>query len=49
LGSSKDPSDLADIPAAIILGIAGGALGALFIWVNTKYNVVRKYKLKQKW
>ena len=49
LADSHDSSDLAQIPAAIILGIIGGLLGAGFIYVNTKVNLFRKYQLKFKW
>lgn len=49
LGSDNDPADLAELPAAIIFGVIGGLLGATFIYLNNKYNLVRKYHLKQKW
>jgi H+/Cl- antiporter ClcA len=34
---------------AVIIGIVGGCLGALFISVNFKMNVIRKRLLKTKW
>lgn len=37
------------IPAAIILGVIGGALGAAFININTRANAVRKKCLPTKW
>lgn len=37
------------IPAAIVIGIIGGALGALFINVNFRMNALRKSCLKTKW
>lgn len=49
MGASTDPADLPELPAAIILGIIGGLLGAGFIYCNNRYNLIRKYYLKQKW
>lgn len=37
------------IPAAIVIGIVGGALGALFINVNFRMNALRKKLLTTKW
>ncbi len=35
--------------AAVFLGFGGGLLGAFFIIVNNKINILRKHVLKQKW
>lgn len=37
------------VPAAIILGVIGGMLGAAFININTRAGTVRKKCLKTKW
>ena len=37
------------LPGSIILGIIGGATGALFINVNTRMAGIRKIILKKKW
>jgi chloride channel 7 len=37
------------MPGAIVLGITGGCLGALFINVNTRVNAYRKVLLTSKW
>ena len=40
---------MSTIPAAIILGIVCGLLGALFIWVNTNLSKIRKRIITKKW
>jgi len=40
---------LSVLPNAIILGIEGGLLGALFINVNSRVNILRSKLLKSKW
>ena len=43
---SPDPST---IPAAIILGVICGVLGAFFIYVNTNLNIKRKKYITKNW
>ena len=40
---------MSTIPAAIILGIICGLLGALFVWVNTNLSKKRKVIITKKW
>ena len=40
---------MSTIPAAIIIGIVCGVLGALFVWVNTSLSKIRKRVITQKW
>ena len=47
--TSKQINALKLLPSAVILGIVGGMLGALFISVNFKMAVYRKNLLKSKW
>lgn len=49
LSTDPQPSTLANFPAAFILGAMGGALGALYIFVNQKVNYIRKKMLKNSW
>lgn len=37
------------VPVAIVLGIIGGAAGALFLEVNFKINEIRKSMLTKQW
>lgn len=51
-GSAHDTQNASIIytmPGAIVLGITGGCLGALFINVNTRVNAYRKVLLKSNW
>ena len=45
----QDVNALYTLPGSIILGVIGGATGALFINVNTRMAGVRKQLLKKKW
>lgn len=45
----ENPYKLHDFPFFIILGIMGGLLGALFIYVNYNVNKLRKLHLRTKW
>ena len=49
LALTKDVNAIFLLPAAIIIGIVGGCLGALFINVNTRMAGLRKRCLKTKW
>ena len=40
---------MSTIPAAVILGVICGLLGALFIYVNTNLNKIRKRKITKNW
>ena len=40
---------LSTLPAAVILGIICGLLGALFIYVNTNLNRIRKRIITRNW
>lgn len=39
---STDENSILDLPAAIILGVVAGLLGAFFIYVNVNVNILRK-------
>eukprot|EP00347_Sterkiella_histriomuscorum_P015757 403355796 len=49
LASSLDVPYLDSLFAAVVVGVVGGLLGALFIIINNKVNVLRKKVLTQKW
>lgn len=50
LAASQTSSPTLDsLFAAVILGFGGGLLGAAFIIINNRINVIRKKYLKQKW
>ena len=45
----ENPYRLHDFPFFILLGIMGGLLGALFVYLNSTINRYRKIYLKTKW
>jgi H+/Cl- antiporter ClcA len=49
LTSNNDTPYLDSLFGALVIGILGGLIGALFIIINNKVNYVRKKVLKQKW
>jgi chloride channel 7 len=49
LSDTKSVNVVALMPAAVVIGIIGGLLGAFFISVNTKMNDLRKNILTKKW
>jgi H+/Cl- antiporter ClcA len=49
LSDNEDLPYLDSVPAAIVIGVLGGIIGALFIRVNNRINYFRKKILNQKW
>lgn len=42
-------SSLLDLPAAVVIGIICGLLGALFIHVNVNLAIIRKRRITKNW